>query len=366
MSKSIAPSEETKTLFTKWSQKAGVTVDELIEQYSAQYAEAQKRTPGKTPAWYDRVARTRVYVHLKGRRYVRAKPYDGIFLGIGAAFDLTVRQRAAALEILRTNPEKAHNEGWVNDMGEPIDMRKTLASGATNPFHGRVLQETFVRQSVALGRPATGGELKIIILQHFREQAQKIPPLGTPVRFLANLRFDEPKRYVLNTSIGTQYDPIKMSEFAEEMTMQATCDLLMGAPDEFKSNLAELEEWHKEHEADIRRIVIVEGSVVFVRRQSLTTGNYFMVLEDESIMDVEGEGVMVWVHSELADRLDFGAGSRVIVIGRSVMGFGFDRETRQIDRSVQRGMINALGIWAEPEFLIPREEERVIEPTETS
>ena len=72
----------------------------------------------------------------------------------------------------------------------------------------------------------------------------------------------------------------------------------------------------------------------------------------------------VWVHSELEDQLDFGTGSRVVVVGRTVVGPGFDRETRQIDTSIQRTMINAFGVWAEPEFLIPIEEERVIEPTE--
>jgi len=352
-------SEETKKLLEQWASKRGLPVDEVIERYHAQYALAMSRTPGKSPDWYERVARARLYVHLKAPR-LRAKPWDGIFLGFGPAFDVTARQRAQALEILRTDPERAHAEGWVNEAGEPVDMRKTLPSGARNPFYGRPLVETFVRQSVGIARPAEGGDLKLTILQHFRDQAKKPPPLGKTVRFLANIRADEPNRYLLNTSVRTTYEPITMREFPE-LNAQKICDLLMTAPNDFRCNLSDLRSWHEKHQDDIRRVVIVEGIVTGVRPEPIpTTGNYMMFIEDESIMDIEAEGVTVWVHSELADQMTFGSGSRVIVIGRSVVGPGWDMEKRQIDRSVERVMINAMGVWPEPEFLIPKEEERVI------
>jgi len=358
------PSEETRKYLEKWSQQLGLPMADVEKEYIEQYEALMKSKPGKDAGWYDRVARTRVYVHLKGRRFVRAKPWDGVFVGVGPAFDVTARQREQALEILRTDPERAHREGWVNEQGEPIDMRKTLPSGAPNPFYGRVLQPTFVRQSVAIGRPAVGGDMKLTILHHFRDQAKLLPPLGKPVRFLANLRADEENRYLLNTSVATTFEPVQMPEIGE-VTTQKVCDLLLKAPSEYRCNLAELEKWHEEHQEDPRRIVIVEGSVIYVRREPLSTGNYFLVIEDESIMDIESEGVMVWVHADIADQLEFGNGSRVIIVGRTVQGPSFNRETGQIDRENLRTMINAFGVWAEPEYLVPVEEERIIEPTET-
>ena len=359
----VKPSEKTMQYFKEWSEKIGVPIEEMVEQYKVQYEYWQKRHPGKSADFYDNAARSAVYVHFKGRRFTRAKPWDGVFVGVGPAMDVTARQREQALEILRTDPERAYREGWVNENGEPIDMRKTLPNGRPNPFYGRVLQPTFIRQSVFLGRPATGGSIKLGILHHFRDQAMKIPPLGTPVRFLANLRADEANRYILNTSVATEYEPIKMAEFPS-IDQQTICNLLLNAPSEFRCNCSELEDWHNEHADDVRRICIVEGQAVFVRRAPLPTGNYFFVLEDETIMDIEGEGIMVWVHKDLEKQLEFGAGSRVVVIGRTVLGPGFDRETRTIDRSQQRIMINAFGIWPEPEFLIPVEEETVIEAEE--
>ena len=149
-----------------------------------------------------------------------------------------------------------------------------------------------------------------------------------------------------------------------EVTESSVCEILADSPEEFRCELADLMDWHEEHSADQRRVVIVEADVIYVATQPNSVGSYMMVIEDESTMDIEGEGITVFVHSQIASQLDFGAGSRVFVVARTSTGAYYDRETRTSNPEIQVAMLNAFGVWAIPEFRIPPDEALTLEATE--
>jgi len=174
-----------------------------------------------------------------------------------------------------------------------------------------------------------------------------------------NIRADEPSRFVCNMSTTTRFEPTTMPEFP---SMKEVLAVLETAPPDLRVGIAELAEYHKAFEKDPRRTVIVEGDVSRINREPTQFGSLMLVVEDTSKEDLEAEGLTVWVPEELeeAGQLDFGVGSRIFAIGRTTIGPGFNRDTGQLDASIERIMLNAVAIIALPEFRVPPEEESVI------
>jgi len=242
-----------------------------------------------------------------------------------------------------------------------LDNRPNVPAG----LKGRVLTPTFLRQSVSLGRPAEGGDMKLVVITHIAEQADNLPPLGKPVRTLLNMRADEAHRYVCNSSRLSKFEPVEMAEVPSPLTEEGVCDLLLQAPDEFKSTLADLTSWHIAHEGDNRRIVIVEANALFLRDTPLSSGNFLLVIEDESAEDIMSDGTTVFIPDVLEQQLNFAPGSRLIILGRTATGPAYDRETRSTIEGERRTMLNAVGVWSIPQFRIPREETNVLSATST-
>ncbi len=100
----------------------------------------------------------------------------------------------------------------------------------------------------------------------------------------------------------------------------------------------------------------MEVDVVYVSDAPMSTGNILCIVEDESMMDVDSEGVTVFIHPQLIPYVDFGAGSRIFVLGRTQLGNYYDRETRTVDPERKVVTINATGLHAIPEFKVPADE----------
>jgi len=358
--------ENTLAKLNEWAERSPKSLEDLQKQLEIHYNNILDVSPQMEPSKIMQRARFMVYREVKSSRYSRAKPIDAIFFGFNQEFDLTRNDRLYALEVYEKDPARAIDQELTDEDGTPLDTNPKMPWGAPNPNYQKELKPRYIRQSVAIGRPADGDEpMKLLILTHSDagNQALKKPPLGTPVRFAANLRTDEDARRLYNTSVNTSYEPIEMEEFGE-VSESTVCDILADAPEEFKTDLAGLEDWHIDHQEDMRRVVIIEADVMYVSPGPLSSGNYLMIIEDESTMDVEGEGVTVFIHDQIAHQLDFGSGSKVFVVGRSGMGNFYDRETRTTNPDIQVPNINALGVWAIPEYKMPAEEAITIEASE--
>lgn len=353
----------TLAKLVQWAEKSPKSVDDLKAEYEAHYTSLKELKPNLTEEQLVRQARFMVYRDTKATRYVRARPTVGVFIGFNQEYDTTGNDRLYAQEIFRSNPTKAIDDGLTDSEGTPLDNRAKMPWGAPNPDYGKPLQPNYLRQSIGIGRPKDDGEMKLLVMTHNGDQAFNVPPLGEPVEFLANLRQDEEYRRLYNSSTHTKFETTEIPEFGE-VDETSICEILADAPEEFRSDLANLEAWHMEHAADNRRVVIIEADVIYVSPNPMSSGNYLMIIEDESIMDIEGEGITVFVHPQIAEQLNFGAGSRVFVVARSGMGPFYDRETRQPNPEIQVPNLNATGVWAIPAFRIPPEETFTLESTE--
>jgi len=346
--------QKTLTLLAQWAQKLGLPVEELQKKFQEQLLKLKAAVPNKPEDWYERRARFFVYRDVKTMlRYPNVGVYDGVFFGYNAKMDVFARRRQQALALFKSNPAKAIDEGWTNETGKPIFK---LPSGGVID----ISEPIYLRQSVGLFRPASGGNLKLGVIVHRMEQADNVPPMLVPVRCSLRKTSDFPDKYVFSSLRTTKYEPISMPEFPEPLDEGKACEILMKAPDSLKVTCSTIRQWHMEHRTENTRICLLEADVVFIRREPTRTGNAMFVVEDETMLDLTAEGVTVWVHPEIFGMMNFGAGSRVIVVGRTVAMPAWDPTTRQIDRTRTRIGINAFGIYAIPEYRVPPEEESVI------
>jgi len=348
-------SMQTMNMLREWAQKTGRPFEELVQLLNQHMQNIQQAHPSMKPEVVERRARFLVYRELKAAmRYPGLQTFDCVFLGLNAAMDVFARRRAEALAAYEANPEDAVRRGLCRPDGTPIFR---LPSGATID----ISQPVLLRQTVGIGRPATGGALKWIVMIHRRADVNRLPPLKTPVRFSAIKRGEIDWRYSTTMTRITRFDPVQMQEF-KSLDDTEICELLRTAPQQTRVTCNALSAWHATNQADRERICVLEGDSVFIRPEPTAVGNVLMIVEDETIMDLDAEGVTVWVHRDILDMINFGVGSRVLILGRTVSMPGWDRETRQIDRTVTRIGLNAFGIYADPVFRIAPEEEAVFEP----
>ena len=354
--------EVTMEKLKEWADKSPLTLEELEDSFEQHYEQLKEEKPGKDDKFYIPRARFMVKRGVRGAKRTTAKPVDGIFFGYKEEYDFASRDRAYAEEMYKANPKEAIEQGLTDPNGIVLDPNPQTPWNTKNPNYGKPLQAAFGRQSFGIGRPADGDELKLMVVSAYGDQALVKPPLGKPVRTLLNMRADEEGRRLYNTSTLTKYELIEMDEFGE-VDEETICSILADAPEEFRVDLDGLEDWHFEHDQDSRRIVIVEADVSYVAPQPTSTGNYMMIIEDESV-DIDDPGTTVWVHPQIAHMLDFGSGSRVFVVASTGMTAFFDTDTREANPDIQVPMLNAVGIWAIPEFRMEKEESFAVQADE--
>jgi len=345
-------SEKSKTeqLLKQWSEKTGRPYDELYGKMQQFIGQLKTVLPNAAPDQLERRARFMVYRELKAlMRYPNLMTFDGKCIGIGPSMDVFARRRREALEMWKKDPGAAIQQGYVDMNGKPIFR---MPSGQVVDISKPVL----LRQTVFIGRPATGGPMKLVVQRHRGNYVNSLPPVGQTVRWSCNKRAESELKYATSAIAATQYTPVEVPEFNKSVV-----ELLESAPDALKVSCATIENWHNANQADRERICILKGAAVFIRSEPLSTGNRMLVVEDDTLLDLDAEGVTVWVHPDITHMIDFGVNSEIYVVGRTVSMPGWDRENRQVDRSVTRIGINAFGIFADPKFKVPIDEQTVFD-----
>ena len=392
--------EKTKKLLTEWSAQVGRPYEELERAFGEYLKSYKQQIPGKAESFYEDVARRKVFLDIKADMVSPAKPFDYIVLGCSTKVDGSANEREEKLalwnnpntraqavaegKVYQYDPAKGPRmqitvEGKKVDVpdGTPLDTRVWMIppnenkgiKGRKNPRFGKPLQESFFRNIVGFGRPAVGGKCKLIGLMSSRNIADLEPPIGKVVRSRLNVRSETDFMYVCNSSTKTKYEPSSLPEF-EPVSDAKICEILETAPAYDKDSapngihppLSQLRDWHEAHKNDNRRLVVFSGDVTRINREPTAFGSFLVVIEDTSNLDLEAEGTPVWIPPTLEDIISqFGVGSKVHGIARTTIGPGFNRETGQLDASIERVQLNAIAIFADPVFRVPPEEESVIE-----
>lgn len=379
----------------EWAAKLGKSTEEVTTEFKGLRTMFKTSVPGKTAEWYNQTARRRLYLTIKGELHSPAKPFDVIALGYSAAIDVTAKERGekeelwedpetreqAVIEkkVYRFNPaEETTRMVFAGPEKKPVpdgfvlDTRKWMTppneekgeKGRKNPGFGKPLLPRFIRTLVHFGRPIKGGDFKLVSVMCSQGHPSKLPtpPRGKAVRTRINLRTDKPHQYECNQSTSMRFDPIVIPEFPE-INDKVICGILGSAPAALRPTIAKLMDWHNDNEKNQRRLVIIEADATFISQNPTAYGSYMMVLEDESEENLEAEGLPCWVPGELKPILDtFGPYSRVFVIGRTNIGEGYDRETRQSLPDVKRVNLNANAIFVVPDRRVAPEEQAVVMP----
>ena len=378
--------QKTTQYLTKWADGTGRPIKELERVITQYIKDFQASIPGKDVAYYEDLARRKLFLEIKGDMNSQAKPIDMIYLGSSGVIETTAAEKEEKLALWK-NPETRSQAVFENKVsqgltdskgnaipdGTPLDTRQWFTApnpeknikGSKNPNFGKPLQDSFLRPIVGFGRPAKGGQFRLCAIAANNEQAKKeMPVIGSTVRTRLLLKNDKIAwKYVFNTSRRTEYTPIQLPEYPN-VTDEIITDILTSAPPEVNPGLANLMAWHEKNADDKGRLVIFEGDVVFIAPDPTANGSIRMIILDSSNLDLTAEGTTVWVPKELTKQINFGTGSRVVGIARTNLGDAWDRETRQPDPTRQVVQLAANAIFATPAFRIAPEEESVIEGEE--
>jgi len=342
----------------QWSQKTGRSVEELQNQLQQYFDEIKQLNPNLDDVVVLSRARFLLYRDLKSEIISPAVWFEGVFVGYGEAWDVTEPLRKQILAEYEVAPEKTIAEGKVQVTPEgqviPIDFRPTLPDGRTNPWYKKPIRPVIVRNMLAIARKVGTSEFKFLVLTAMLDQAENLPPLGEPVKFRALPRDEQEHRIIARTSRVTKYIKTTIPEFEKENIIS----LLRAAPDKFKAALKQLPEYYDATANDRHRIVIIEGDVLQIGAVT-SRGNRLILLEDEAF-DLDDEPVPVWIHKDIFKLINFGPGSRVIVVGQPIAMPAFDIKTRTVNPEKQRIAVNAWGIYADPSLLVPPLEEELL------
>jgi len=333
---------KVKELAQTVEDKLGVNKQEVLDQWEKELelvAELRSDLPKEDQS-------KRAFLRLRGnwKRELRspAKFYEGMVIRVAPPFDVLRSIHNAARLIYEKDPQKAIAEGWTDEAGNALDNKRQYSTGRDNPDFGKKLPPTRFIQNVMGVAKSSDMQTPMVFGMVLSDRIAghiDIPVFQT-VKFRANLAKKQPTdgSVSLNEYAGLRFMPVEIEGFPGP---EAIIDQFF---EDHKSTIEDLEAWHNDHEQDPRRFVIVSGDVDDVdTRANATTGNARMVILDDS-GEVE---VTVWIPDHLRNLLDFGAGSRVIVDGRTAISTFNDQ--KQV-------LINGEGIYAPPHDKIPLEE----------
>jgi len=336
-------SERVNGLAEDVHDKLGLPMEEVIKQFKEEIEHLKDVLDTDNEELIQKRAWTRVRGEWKRQLKSDAKMFNGVVLGASDPFDLVSYPRRQAKQAYKEDPEEAIEKGLVNEDGEPLDTREKFSTGTPNPNYGKPLPDhRWIRNVVGICKPIDEDEVSMFTMTLNDNQATDIDiPSFKPVRFRANEGQEgsgKPGFKKLNPWSGLQFNVVEDADFSVE-------DVL--AVDEMDKVLIDLEEipdWHARNATDPTSVMAVEGDVEYIADSPNQNNSLRMVIDsDELGMD----DYTVWVPEHEFESCDFGAGSRVMVVGSTTQS-EFNGETDH--------MINAWGIYAYPELKIAKDE----------
>ena len=347
---------DTKVYFEKWAEKLSVPVEDIQAEFDSIVNNDLKEFELSVEDKEKRALQMLV-LHYKKQLRSPAIGFEGMIIGVGDLFDMSRKLRQTAMDAFRENPHDAIENGVTDADGNPLDNRAVFGSGKENRQFGKPLPEhNYIRNIVGVALRANVEEApKVFTMSISGDKAENLViPVFTPVKFRAiNKSDDSDTQFTLNGSSVTEFvvsDKIQMP--APQIVLEKVCGHMM-VP------LNELDEYHKTAKDDFNRLSVTLADVSMIGENVTSVGNRMMVLEDmaASMDDLDAPGTTCWVPESID--LDFGEGSKVLVIGKTSQG-----KSRDDPNELGEVMINVMGVYALPEYKIELEpeEEEVEEP----
>jgi len=315
----------------------GLTDDELNVKYEKTKGEIKASHPSIGEDEIVKRARVQLKGEYKRQRMSPAVYFEGMIVRDMGCVDVERGKRESAVAAYTENPEKAVKDGLTDENGTPLEMRAAWPDGRPNIQFGKPLSEhKWIRTLEGVAK-TTKSEIKLfkLVLRDKKAEAFNYPTFEL-VSFRANIREDTPAGFTLNQSVMTEFVKINAVEGAK-------VDIYNNVLPFYKDHLVDLKDlrtFHDAHASDWNRMAVVQGDVLFVGEET-SIGNIPMTIDDDTL-DFESPGVTCWIPGHF--NVDFGNGSRVVVVGSTRLTT--NRERQEVVN------INVQGLYAIPEWKV--------------
>lgn len=365
--------EELKT----WADVLGKSVEELQTEFNKKVSEVAKNHPEMQPEAVSQRALKILYAEIKSEMRSRAEPFDFVSMGVSSKRDMNARKKedmlskwanpetrdeaVTGLDGVRikvtVNQETGEEKAIVVDDREWIEFeRDGKPARFKNRNYGKELAETWVRDSVAIGKRSNSAEgFRMLRINAMRGQADSYPQLGKSLRARFTVRKEDELSAELRTVEATTWNnPITISGIPDATSEKAMYELLGKLPDWLKVSLGseELKDYHEKFKDDYGRIALVEGDVTYITHEPNENGSYMIVFEDESNFDLEAEGIQGYIPREVENWTHFSPGTHVRALVRTGETAVRDRETGELT-DAKRTIFNVFMVCADPDSKVP-------------
>jgi len=331
--------------FDVCKKKLGMKKEEFEALYKESVEEIKKRDIPESEIETTAVKRARAL--LKKQLKSRAEFFEGIIIGKDRITDFGAQKLYdEARRLWKEDPEKAVQDGYVNEDGEPLYLEPDWKKGKKI-----ILDEAKGRTVFLLAKHTDDTDYKLAFLNLRHDKINIETPMFCKVEFRANKsQKSTDNLYILNQANVTEFKVID----------DKRVDFITLAKKYLKNylvNLADLREWYEKHKDDRNRIAIIKGNVSSISITAEGVSNKMELDDAELAIDADPdkiETVTCWVPEDL--EFDFSEGTiDLVVIGRP----DYNTERDEI-------VINVFGMYASDEWLIKEKPQKiVIENTNT-
>lgn len=313
---SKATMKKMNELAAKCEEKLGVSKEMVLERFAADVAETKKKLPNLDKKAAEARAFIKTNAHYKQELRSPAVTFQGIVLGASEPYDMVAKKRAEAKKLFAEDPDKAISEGVTDTEGVPLDTREEWSPGNPNRSFGKPLPERDNLQNIiGVCRKDDSEEFKLFRMQFGDSLAGRVNiPMFVPVTFRANpkQKQDNPNEVALNPYSRIEFNKAEVEGFDVMDVLNNVAGI-----EKLKESLGDLPKFHERNKTEIipNRLVLIEADVQHIAPEAnQRTGNKMMVLSDITLDD-EHEGYTAWIPGHLGEAVDFGPGSRVVVLG---------------------------------------------------
>lgn len=228
------------------------------------------------------------HAQVKGQLKSPAKVLEGIVIGVDTISDFGAANKYKNhLDYYKSDPEKAIEEGYVDEEGNPLFLTPEFKKG--QPID---VEKEKVRKVWLLAKQEDDKDLRFSDLTLRHNKVDTEIPMYVPIKFRANVSDKSTKElYVLNQSTTTQFEVVKDERInAEEMLPKYL--------KKFVTKLDKIGDYFEKVKDGFERFVITKGNVsrVFI-------GDKTNIIEiDDISMDItsdDPETVTVFAHKML-------------------------------------------------------------------
>jgi len=328
-----------------WSEKTSLPIEE-IEKELASLVEEEKQIHKELP-FEQQELRALQRLALLYRKILRspAVGFEGFILGISDCVDILAKRRREAKELYKTDPQLAVTQGTTNEEGIPLETKETWPDGRAYQQYGKPLPEhNYLRNVFGIAKKVNSEESAsffTMVLNGEKAQNDLIPVFNS-IRFSAIDKGTENNVKKLNPSTFTNFLVDDSLNIPIEETLKQYQTVI---------GISELESYHNINKEDFNRLAVVEGDVSLMNLEPTLFGSRIMILEDSNanLEDLNAKSLTCWIPERV--KLNFGEGSKVLVVGRTAQGKKKDEQGNVTDE-LGDVTLNAFGVFAIPKYKI--------------